>query len=163
MLPEPERQAEYDHYKPMVPVAFNRFRGALTDDKRRPTHDLVVGLDIGGGYKAYPLAELEKQPLVNDKVGSAPVLMTYVPDTDTAMAFLRIVDGKVLSFHEGAMGKITDQQTSSTWSVMGEAVAGPMKGTKLELLPPLPSFWFSWAQFYPETEVAKQLPKVGLK
>ncbi|MDG2174730.1 MAG: DUF3179 domain-containing (seleno)protein [Gammaproteobacteria bacterium] len=153
MLPESGRQEAYDHYKPMVPVAFNRFRGALTEDKRRPTHDLVVGLDIGGGYKAYPLAELEKQTLVNDKVGSAPVLMTYVPDTDTAMAFLRIVDCKVLSFNEGVMGKIMDAQTSSTWNVMGEAVAGPMKGTKLDLLPPLPSFWFSWAQFYPETEV----------
>lgn len=153
MLPEPEHQESYDHYKPMVPLAYQRYRGALLEDNRRPSHDLVVGLDIGGGYKAYPLAELEKQTLVNDIIGSASVLLTYTPETDTVIAFSRNVDGKVLTFTNDEMGKLMDEQTSSTWNDMGKAIAGPMKGAQLEMLPPLPSFWFSWAQFYPDTEV----------
>lgn len=153
MLPEPGLQEAYDYYKPMVPVAFTRYRGALLEDKRRPTHDLVVGLDIGGAYKAYPLAELEKQTIVNDSIGSASVLITYAPETDTAMAFSRELNGKLLTFKQVGMGKLMDEQTSSTWNDFGKAIAGPMQGSELELLPPLPSFWFSWAQFYPETDV----------
>jgi hypothetical protein len=154
MLPEPEHQASYDHYKPQVPVAFERFRGgALVEDKRRPTHELVVGLDVGGAHKAYPLAELEIQNVVNDTVGDVPVLVTYARETDTAMAFARIAEGKILTFSMNSMGKLTDEQTSSVWNDTGVAMEGPMEGAKLEMLPPLPSFWFSWAQFYPETEV----------
>ena len=153
MLPLVDLQAAYDHYKPMLGTANERFRGSLLDDDRRPRHDLVVGLDVGGGHKAYPLKELAKENLLNDRVGSEPVLVTYNPATDTARAFSRELNGDILTFSHDAEGNLVDQETGSLWNGTGMAVSGRHAGTQLDVLSPLPSFWFSWAQFYPQTDV----------
>jgi hypothetical protein len=56
-----------------------------------------------------------------------------------------------------AAGRVVDTETGSTWTPYGECVAGSLKGERLESITPLPSFWFSWAQFYPDTEVYRYL------
>jgi hypothetical protein len=33
------------------------------------------------------------------------------------------------------------------------AVAGPLRGAELRALPAVDHFWFSWAAFFPETEI----------
>ena len=48
---------------------------------------------------------------------------------------------------------LVDDQTSSKWTPYGECVAGKLKGTQLLPILPQPSFWFAWAEFYPDTEV----------
>ena len=153
MLPHPGLEENYAHYKPQLATANERFRGSSREDPRRPRHDRIVGLEVGGGYKAYPLKELAKQPLINDTVGDAPVLVTFAVDSETSRAFSRVVDGQTLTFDRTGSGELVDQETSSSWSRTGRAIAGPLEGEQLVELPPLPSFWFSWAQFNPETEV----------
>ena len=153
MLPHPGLEENYAHYKPQLATANERFRGSATEDPRRPRHDRIMGLEVSGGYKAYPLKELAMQPLINDTVGESPVLVTYAVDTKTSRAFSRVVDGQTLTFSKTGSGELTDQETSSHWSRTGRAIAGPLEGAQLVELPPLPSFWFSWAQFNPETEV----------
>ena len=44
-----------------------------------------------------------------------------------------------------------DQETDSTWNVVGEAVDGPLIGTQLEPLIHANHFWFAWVAFEPET------------
>lgn len=45
-----------------------------------------------------------------------------------------------------------DRQTDSLWAqILGQAIEGPMKGTKLEYLPSLHTTWEDWKTRYPET------------
>lgn len=127
----------------------------LRDDARLPPMTQVLGIDVSGGRKAYPLPVLEKQTVVNDRVGSTPVLLVYAARVETTTAFSRVLRGRTLTFRAARPGiaNVVDEETGSTWTPYGECVAGSLKGERLEPITPLPSFWFSWAQFFPDTDV----------
>jgi hypothetical protein len=122
-------------------------------DTRLPNYEQVIGIESGEAHKAYPAAVLSKQPIINDKVGSTPVVVAYVPSTDTTTAFSRIVNGRTLTFRSAHAGTMTDDETGSTWTTYGECTAGKLKGQKLAQLIPEPGLWFAWAEFHPDTEV----------
>jgi hypothetical protein len=71
--------------------------------------------------------------------------------------YARDVDGRELTF--GVSGKLIlnamvmyDRQTDSLWSqFLGEAVEGPMAGTKLDLVPSQLTRWWSWKEEHPDT------------
>ena len=71
--------------------------------------------------------------------------------------YSREIDGQEYSF--GVSGKLImnalvmyDRQTDSLWSqILGEAVAGPLKGTKLEFVPALHTTWADWKAQHPDT------------
>lgn len=47
-----------------------------------------------------------------------------------------------------------DKGSESLWSQLkGEAVSGPLTGTKLEILPSTLTSWKKWREAYPETQV----------
>ncbi len=73
-------------------------------------------------------------------------------DVGTVGVFASTVNGQSLTFE--AVGEAyVDDQTSSTWNVLGEAVSGPLAGTTLEPVTFVRTFWFSWAAFRPDTEL----------
>jgi uncharacterized protein DUF3179 len=75
-------------------------------------------------------------------------------DVGTVGVFNSTVDGETLTFK--AVGdSFSDDQTSSTWNVLGEAIEGPMAGTKLEPVTFVRTFWFSWAAFRPDTTLVE--------
>ncbi len=39
--------------------------------------DLVVGLELGGDSRAYPVATLSRHEIVNDRVGGIPIAVTW--------------------------------------------------------------------------------------
>jgi hypothetical protein len=71
--------------------------------------------------------------------------------------YSREIDGQVTTF--GVSGKLImnvlvmyDRQTESLWSqLLGEAVEGERKGTKLEFLPSILTTWEDWKARYPDT------------
>ncbi len=75
-------------------------------------------------------------------------------DVGTVGVFSPIVDGETLTFRVDGDSFI-DDQTSSTWNVLGEATDGPMVGTKLEPITFVRTFWFSWAAFRPDTTLVE--------
>lgn len=125
----------------------------LRSDSRLPEREQVVGLEIGDAHKAYPIALLRQQSVVNDQVGAMPVLLAHSSANNTTTAFSRKLRGRTLTFQAAESGALSDKETGSKWTMYGECTSGQLKGTKLEKLTALPSFWFSWAQFYPNTEV----------
>lgn len=163
LVPEPHLSAQYQRAARMRkrmriggrPPGRRPLRGLLREDDRLPAREQVMGLEVGGGQKAYPLARLKQQPVVNDQVGTEPVLVVYAAGTETTTAFSRRLGGRVLSFRalEASPVQLTDAETGSVWNSYGECVRGELKGQKLAPLIPLPSFWFSWAEFFPQTEV----------
>ncbi|MGH2689062.1 MAG: DUF3179 domain-containing protein [Actinomycetota bacterium] len=124
--------------------------GWLTD--REP----VLALRLGGEDRAYPIQILLWHEIVNDTVGGVPVVVTYCPLCNSALAFERRAGGKVLDF--GTSGKLYqsalvmyDRQTESLWSqFMGQAITGVLTGTTLESLPVSLVSWSEWRGANPQ-------------
>ena len=54
-----------------------------------------------------------------------------------------------------------DKETGSEWShILGESMAGPLKGTQLDVIPSTMTNWQAWKRMHPETTVT-MLPKTA--
>jgi len=60
--------------------------------------DRVVGVEIGGEARAYPINLLTWHEVVNDTVGGQPILVTYNPLCDSVVVFDRRVGERTLEF-----------------------------------------------------------------
>lgn len=136
-------------------------------DPRQPAVMRVVGVVFDGEAVAYPYDALSQQSVINDEVGGQPLVVFHQFGVNSALGaatiaeaedvggtgvFDRTVDGEVLTFTvEGE--QIVDEQTGSTWNLLGQATGGELEGTQLTRLTSTDHFWFSWAAFYPETNV----------
>jgi hypothetical protein len=124
--------------------------------------DLVLGLNINGDIRAYPLNILVWHEIVNDFVDDIPVAITYCPLCFTNQVFKRTIDGQVVQF--GTSGKLYnsnlvmyDRVSGSLWSqALGQAIAGEHTGKKLERVPFDIAFWREWKTLYPESKVLSQ-------
>lgn len=121
--------------------------------------DTVIGLEINGEAKAYPLFILVWHEIVNDEVGGIPVSVTYCPLCYTNQVFERVINGQTVEF--GTSGKLYnsnllmyDRLTDSYWSqALGEAVKGELTGYKLNLIPFDVITWGDWKKLHPNTLV----------
>ncbi len=110
----------------------------------------VITLEMAGQARAYPLRYLMWHEIVNDRIASVPVAVTFCPLCNSAMSIDRRTSRGVLSF--GVSGKLRysdmvmyDRETQSWWQqAIGEAIVGDMTG---ETLKTLPSWMESWAEF----------------
>lgn len=121
--------------------------------------DQVVGVNINGDTRAYPLQILVWHEIVNDNVGGTPVAVTYCPLCFTNQVFNRTVSGQTVEF--GTSGKLYnsnlvmyDRTSNSLWSqALGQAIVGKHSGVKLDRIPFDVAFWKEWKQLYPDTKV----------
>ena len=121
--------------------------------------DTVIGLDINGQSRAYPLFILVWHEIVNDEVGGVPVSVTYCPLCYTNQVFERVIDGQTVEF--GTSGKLYnsnllmyDRLTDSYWSqALGMAVKGELTGHQLNLIPFDVITWGDWKTIHPDTLV----------
>jgi hypothetical protein len=121
-------------------------------------NDLVIGLEINGEARAYPIENIGYHHQVKDTVGGQPVIVTYCTVCRTGRIFSPEVDGKPETFrlvgmdHFNAM--FEDSRTRSWWrQVNGEAIAGPLTGTILPELPSEQMALGAWLNKYPESLV----------
>jgi len=136
------------------------------DPRLRPL-ERVVTVSIGGEDAAYPFRTLEQARVVNDAVGGMPIVVIFEKgvtsaldrssiadsrDIGTATVFSRRLDGRTLSFALQA-GRVADRETRSTWSLLGQATGGPLRGKTLTPVVSGQHFWFSWAVFRPTTRI----------
>ncbi|MFU8827328.1 MAG: DUF3179 domain-containing protein [Brevefilum sp.] len=127
----------------------------------------VLALEFDGETVAYPYTLLSEISVVNDRVGEQEVAVFWAPgqasaldtsniaegqDVGSAVAYSRVLNDQLLSFRlEG--GQILDNETGSTWDILGRAIAGPLNGEQLTEVVSVNHFWFSWAAFKPETRI----------
>ncbi len=124
-----------------------------------PDTTFVIGLDINGEKRAYPLFIMVWHEIVNDSVGGVPVAVTYCPLCFTNQVFERVIDGKEVEF--GTSGKLYnsnlvmyDRLTDSYWSqALGVAITGELTGYELKRIPFDVISWADWKTLYPETLV----------
>ncbi|MFB5598306.1 MAG: DUF3179 domain-containing protein, partial [Nitrosopumilaceae archaeon] len=135
-----------------------KFVDAIDADFVSDTHT-VIGLEINGESKAYPLFILVWHEIVNDKVGGTPVSVTYCPLCYTNQVFERIIDGKEVEF--GTSGKLYnsnlvmyDRLTDSYWSqALGKAITGELTGQELKIIPFDVITWGDWKTIHPDSKI----------
>jgi hypothetical protein len=121
----------------------------------------VLGLNINGDIRAYPLQILVWHEIVNDKVGGMPVAVTYCPLCFTNQVFNRTIDDGQEVVEFGTSGKLYnsnlvmyDRTSKSLWSqALAEGIVGKHAGTKLERVPFDIAYWKEWKQLYPDSKV----------
>lgn len=110
----------------------------------------VFVLELGGEARAYPLQILVWHEIVNDTVAGIPVAVTYCPLCNSAFAYDRRHEGRVLEFGvSGALWHSSlvmfDRQTFSLWShFTGQGLLGVFASDQLEQFPVSLA---SWSQF----------------
>jgi hypothetical protein len=122
----------------------------------------VVVFELNGEARAYPLQILTWHEIVNDELGGEPVLVTFCPLCNTALAFSRELDGRIFTF--GTSGNLRtsnlvmwDRETESWWQqVTGDAIAGEMAGSRLTFLPSAIVSWVDFKATFPTGAVLGQ-------
>lgn len=112
--------------------------------------DRVIGIEIDGERRAYPIRILNYHEIVNDRISDTAFAITYCPLCGTGVAFDAEVAGKTREF--GVSGLLYnsdvllyDRQSESLWSqIMSKAVSGPLKGTRLKKIPIQHTSWETW-------------------
>jgi len=140
-------------------------------DERLPATERVLAGIVDGEPIAYPFTLLAEQQVVNDIIGTKPVVAIWQPgvasaldeadintsrDIGMAALYSRAVEDAILTFWVDEEANIRDMETGSTWNIFGEAIAGDLAGTQLRPLLAAPHFWFAWAGFQPQTAVYGQ-------
>ncbi|MCH8008918.1 MAG: DUF3179 domain-containing protein [Chloroflexi bacterium] len=129
--------------------------------------EFVIGVEINGDVRAYPITVLSRHEIVNDTVGGTPIAVTYCPLCFTAIVYDRTVDGVLLEF--GVSGKLImndlvmyDRQSDSLWQqILGEGLTGRYKGTRLTPVAATQTTWAQWRDTHPTTLVLDKKGRYG--
>lgn len=121
--------------------------------------DRVLGLEIDGETRAYPISILNWHEVVNDDFAGQAVAVTYCPLCGTGVAFAAGTAGEALRF--GVSGLLYnsdvllyDRATESLWSQLRmQAISGPRRGERLVPLPLTHTSWGAWQAAHPDTRV----------
>ena len=120
----------------------------------RPQEPVIL-VKVGNDTRAFPIQILIWHEIVNAEIGSVPLLVTFCPLCNTAIAFERRLDGQVLDF--GTTGRLRfsnlimyDRQTETWWQqATGEAMAGKFTGRQLMFYPASIIAWETFKSAYP--------------
>jgi hypothetical protein len=125
---------------------------------------LVVGVEIQGEARAYPLQFIGYHHQVRDTIAGMPVLVSYCTVCRTGRVFRPVVEGQPESFrlvgmdHFNAM--FEDATTRSWWrQANGQAIIGPRKGVAMPELPSVQVTLQQWQRLHPNTLVMQGDPR----
>lgn len=124
----------------------------MNEDGRLRKKEIVVGVLSAGESLALLFEEIEEKGFLNFKIGDVSGIAIYDDNLKTSRVFVSSVDSKHLTFSYRD-GKITGNDTVSTWNVYGVCTFGEFEGTKLEWLDSFDVMWFSWSAFYQDTKI----------
>ena len=127
------------------------------------TDRLVVGVEVNGSARAYPLQFIGYHHQVRDKVGGREVLVSYCTVCRTGRVFSPLVNGRAETFrlvgmdHFNAM--FEDQTTGSWWrQANGEAIRGPLTGMLLAEVPSRQTMLEQWLDLHPQSLIMQGDP-----
>jgi len=111
----------------------------------------VIGISGDNRARAWVYHRLILQPVVNDTFDEVPVAVFFDARSGASYIYRRQHEGETLTFYLQE-GKLFDRQSGSEWDwLRGEAIAGKLKGARLEPLPGIISFAKAWKDFHPQS------------
>jgi len=125
--------------------------------------DRILGLNLNGVAKAYPIKILNYHEIVNDFTLvnglRKAIFVSYCPLCGSGVAYSGHINGENTTF--GVSGLLYnsdvllyDRKSESLWSqIMSQAISGPLKGQKLQVLDLSHTSWQDWQSSYPNTLV----------
>lgn len=127
------------------------------NDNRLHAKKRVLSIIVDEKAKAYQFEKLtEHNNLILDIFQETKIVVAGSTGANLMVAFKqKLSDGTELNFQavENQLPVILTDNEGNTWDVFGRAVNGPRKGQKLETIPQMMGYWFSFAAFYPEIEL----------
>lgn len=117
-----------------------------------PPRALIVGLEVNGHARAYPIERLRDEVVVLDEIGDVGVLL-WMPDADSLRVFRRRLPGEGAAIFTRDGDRIVEVESASAFTFDGCAAAGPRLGQCLDRVPALKDFWFDWRLYHPETTI----------
>jgi len=120
----------------------------------------VLGVEIGGRTKAYPLDGPGDRACFTDELAGQSIAVFWYKPTRSAVVYASKLGGRNLTLYADDISPETapfkDKQTGTRWTLAGRAVDGPLKGQELTWVPSVQCRWYAWAAEYPGTEVYRQ-------
>ncbi len=153
LAPVAGREKDYDDgwekevAKYPVPVSFP---GQGIKDR-----DVILGIEIGGQARAFPLDRVLKQSPVEDKIAGIPVALVTGKDGESVRVFRSQWNGSEIELYrdsQSAEWRLIDSR-GNVWNFEGCAITGPATGRGLEKINFLKDFWFDWKNYHPQTTV----------
>jgi hypothetical protein len=126
-------------------------RGGPPRDDDLRSKEYVIGVRLAGQARAYPFSVLNREPVVNDQIEDIPIVVFFDKATASGTVFSReLIEGTILTFETTDNPRlVVDAANRSEWDILsGEAINGPLAGTKLEPVPITYAFWFGWADYH---------------
>ena len=144
------------------PIASPQFIPVNEADEWLEDREPVVFVQVGDDARAYPIQILMWHEIVNDVVGNEPLIVSFCPLCNTAIAFKRTFNGEVFDF--GTTGRLRysnlimyDRQTETWWQqATGDAIAGEHTGAQLEFYPASMISWADFKDLHPDGKVLSQ-------
>jgi len=135
-------------------------------DVRLPPTERVVGIDKSDLSIAVPYSVLEERRVVHLSLAGEELVVFFKKGATSSLdnrsiksgrdvgavgVFSPHLDGQRLTFQPHGE-EIMDEQTGSTWTLLGRAESGPLAGRQLDsVVHRAGSFWFSWVTYRPDT------------
>jgi hypothetical protein len=123
-----------------------------------PLSNVVIGVSVGEEQRAYPIQLIGYHHQVRDTIAGQQIMVTYCTVCRTGRVFEPKVNGKMEQFrlvgmdHFNAM--FEDEETGSWWrQVNGEAVTGPLKGSRLPQIESQQMTLDAWLRIYPNSKI----------
>jgi len=133
-------------------------------DGRYTAMTRIAGVEVGDEALGVPLVDLQEDRVITSEVGGTDLVFFWQPGTASALdaadvaggedvgatgVFVPVADGQTLTFTATEDGFV-DDETGSTWNLLGQAVDGPLAGSQLEAVD---TFWFAWSAFQPDSAI----------
>ena len=123
--------------------------------------DIVVGVEIDGDARAYPIRIIAWHEMVNDTIGGVPVSLAYCTLCGSPILFDGRVGSEVYRFGTSGLlyrsNKLMyDRNTRTLWNQFsGKPAWGPLVGQdiRLKVLPVVVTTWGDWHERHPDTTV----------
>ncbi len=135
-------------------------RSMANVDKRLKPSANVLGVEMKTRTKAYSIDGLKERACLLDTIADENIAVFWYAPTQTAVAYNRKIDGRVLTFYadknspESAPFK--DKETGTRWTLAGRAVDGPLRGKELRWVNSIQCRWYAWSTEYPKTLIYDQ-------
>ena len=122
--------------------------------------DAVLGVRFDQLAKAYPFRSMGAEEVINDTVGSDDIVVVYYAAEELAIPYFRLFNGRSLTFDKVASldpevfpFMMRDQESGTTWDLLGRGVDGANAGQQLFQVPAHNAFWFAWSTFWQNTGI----------
>ncbi|MDP4221440.1 MAG: DUF3179 domain-containing (seleno)protein [Bacteroidota bacterium] len=150
MQPDPNFKARYKRLEP-----YDSYQPTKTDAASEllgwQRASWVIGVISGNTAKAYRWNDVLPLHIVNDQIGTTPVVVMIGSDSTSFACYKSTVAGEVLHLRADSLGKGYRDEHNDLWNVHGDCVEGILQGKKLDRIPAYQEYWHAWHRFHPET------------